>query len=198
MNRITFSSALVSLSLALSPIAIAQNSPVTATPTPIAPAMAPAAPATVTTPAAPAATSVPPAVEKAAAPAAQAKAKAAVAEADSGGMQGKMAYYSQKFNGKKTANGERFNSKAMTMAHRTLAFGSLVRVTNTKNKKSVVVRVNDRGPSTPDRIGDVTRAAAVKLGMIKNGTADVTLKVVGKKSKKAMSKGKAKKKSKAK
>jgi rare lipoprotein A len=191
MNRITFSSVLLGFSLALSPMVIAQNAPVS-------PAISPAAPAAVTAPAVPAVAPVATAIEKTVAPAAKAKAKAPMSQTDSDGMQGKMAYYSQKFNGKKTANGERFNSKAMTMAHRTLAFGSMVRVTNTKNKKSVVVRVNDRGPSTPDRIGDVTRAAAVKLGMIKNGTADVTLKVVGKKSKKAMSKGKAKKKSKAK
>jgi rare lipoprotein A len=176
MNRITLFSCIVSLSLAIGAPVLAQNSPAATTPSVAAPAL-------VTTPAI---------------PTVKAKVKAPAAQADTGGMKGTMAYYSRKFNGKKTANGERFNSKKMTMAHRTLPFGSLVRVTNTQTKKSVVVRVNDRGPSTPDRIGDVTRAAAVKLGMIKNGTAEVTLKVVGKKAKNAISKGKAKAKRKAK
>jgi rare lipoprotein A len=80
----------------------------------------------------------------------------------------------------------------MTMAHKSLPFGTMVRVTNVKTKKSVVVRVNDRGPSTPDRIGDLSRAAAVKVGAIKNGYAEVTLTKVAKgkgKAKKAMKKG---------
>jgi rare lipoprotein A len=140
-----------------------------------APAAAPAAPVTAPAAAAPA-------------PAAAAK-PAAVASGD--GMDGKIAYYGGKFNGRKTASGERFSSAAMTMAHKTLPFGTLVRVTNVKTKKSVVVRVNDRGPSTPDRIGDLTTAAAKKIGIIKAGTGEVKLTIVGKK-------GKASKASKAK
>jgi rare lipoprotein A len=109
---------------------------------------------------------------------------AAVAAGDA--MTGKAAWYGKKFNGRKTASGQRFNSAALTAASKTLPFGTLVRVTNVKNKKSVTVRINDRGPSQPDRIIDVSRAAAAKLGMLKSGTADVELKVVGQAKAKAM------------
>jgi rare lipoprotein A len=136
-----------------------------------------AAPVAPAAPAAPAAVPMP-------APTAVAKetAKPAVAAGDHV-MSGKVAYYGGKFNGRKTASGERFNAGAMTMAHKTLPFGTMVRVTNVKTKKSVVVRVNDRGPSTPDRMGDLSRAAAVKVGAIKAGYAEVTLTKVGKSSK---------------
>lgn len=135
-----------------------------------------AAPAAVIPAATPAATSAP-------APA------ASKPQTSGDALEGKIAYYGAKFNGRKTASGERFNASAMTMAHKTLPFGTLVKVSNPKNKRSVVVRVNDRGPSTPDRIGDLTRAAALKLGIVKAGTADVTLTVVGKsKAKKSKAK----------
>ena len=144
---------------------------------------------TAATPAAPV-----PATPLPAAPAPAAKAtlapKAAMANNSGESMVGKISYYGAKFNGRKTASGERFNSNAMTMAHKTLPFGTLVKVTNPKNKRSVVVRVNDRGPSTPDRIGDLSRAAAVKVGIIKAGVSEVSLKVVGKRGAK---KAKAKK-----
>ena len=140
--------------------------------------------------AAPSAAPAAPVAAPAAAPAAVAKTPAA-ASTDS--MSGKIAYYGSKFNGRKTASGERFSSKAMTMAHKTLAFGTLVKVTNPANKKSVVVRVNDRGPATPDRIGDLTTAAAKKIGITKVGVAEVTMQIVGKKSgKPAMKKDTAK------
>jgi rare lipoprotein A len=75
------------------------------------------------------------------------------------------------------------------MAHKTLPFGTKVRVTNLANKRSVVVRVNDRGPSTPDRVGDLTTAAARKIGMIKAGVINAKLEVVGTaKGRKAMTK----------
>ena len=93
---------------------------------------------------------------------------------------GKVAHYGRKFAGRKTASGERFNPNAMTMAHKTLPFGTMVRVTNLKNKKSVVVRVNDRGPSTPDRVGDLTTGAGRKIGMLRSGVIDAKLEVVGK------------------
>ena len=67
----------------------------------------------------------------------------------------------------------------LTAASNTLPFGTLVKVTNVKNKKSVTVRINDRGPKQADRIIDVTRAAAARLGMLKSGIVDVELKVVG-------------------
>lgn len=91
---------------------------------------------------------------------------------------GKIAWYGQRFAGRKTASGAVFNPAAMTMAHKTLPFGSRVKVTNTANQRSVVLRVNDRGPSTPDRVGDVSQAAARKLGMLRSGVANATLEVV--------------------
>jgi rare lipoprotein A len=93
--------------------------------------------------------------------------------------EGKVAHYGAKFNGRKTASGERFNMNAMTMAHKTLPFGTRVKVTNLANKKSVVVRVNDRGPTDPGRIGDLTTGAARKIGMTKAGVVDARLEVVG-------------------
>ena len=116
----------------------------------------------------------------AAAPAAMpAPARAAAPAAGADSSEGLVAHYGRKFAGRKTASGERFNPAAMTMAHKTLPFGTMVRVTNVKNNKSVVVRVNDRGPTSPDRIGDLTSAAAARIGMIKSGTAQVKLDVVG-------------------
>ncbi len=114
-----------------------------------------------------------PAAAAAAAPAAPAAAAPAAASAD-----GKIAYYGSKFAGRKTASGERFNPGAMTMAHKTLPFGTMVKVTNVKNSKSVVVRVNDRGPTTPDRVGDVSLGAAQKLRMVRSGVVEAKLEVV--------------------
>jgi len=92
---------------------------------------------------------------------------------------GKIAWYGRKFAGRKTASGEAFNPEALTMAHKTLPFGTRVKVTNPKNGKSVTVRVNDRGPTQADRVGDVSYAAARKLGMIKPGVIEAELTVVG-------------------
>ncbi len=94
--------------------------------------------------------------------------------------EGKVAHYGRKFNGRKTASGERFNAGAMTMAHKTLPFGTLVKVTNLANKRSVVVRVNDRGPTAEDRMGDLTTAAARKIKMTHSGVIQAKLEVVGK------------------
>ena len=115
-------------------------------------------------------------------------AKAAVKATTGDAAEGKVAFYGSKFAGRKTASGERFNPKAMTMAHKTLPFGTMVKVTNLKNKRSVVVRVNDRGPSTPDRIGDVSSAAAAKLNMRRAGVIDAKLEVVGTKKMKRIKK----------
>lgn len=93
--------------------------------------------------------------------------------------EGKIAHYGRKFNGRKTASGQRFNASAMTMAHKTLPFGTLVKVTNLANKRSVVVRVNDRGPTAEDRIGDLTTAAARKIKMTHAGVIQAKLEVVG-------------------
>lgn len=96
-----------------------------------------------------------------------------------GAASGKIAWYGSKFNGRKTVSGERLNARAMTMAHKTLPFGTRVRVTNLKTHKSVILRVNDRGPSSPDLVGDVTLAAAKKLGMGRSGIVEAKLEVVG-------------------
>ena len=124
--------------------------------------------------AAPAVTPAPAAAPKMAAPAA-----APAAASGDAASEGKVAHYGAKFNGRKTASGEVFNVNAMTMAHKTLPFGTRVKVTNLANKKSVVVRVNDRGPTDPGRIGDLTTGAARKIGMTKAGVADARLEVVG-------------------
>lgn len=79
----------------------------------------------------------------------------------------------------KTASGEKMNPSAMTAAHRSLRFGSKVRVTNQANGKSVVVRINDRGPFTRGRVLDLSRAAAGKLGFISRGHTKVCFEKVG-------------------
>ena len=86
---------------------------------------------------------------------------------------GTASYYADKYHGKKTASGEKYNMHEMTAAHRTLPFGSKVRVTNLDNSKSVVVRVNDRGPFVKGRLIDLSLAAARKLDMIRSGVARV-------------------------
>ncbi len=88
---------------------------------------------------------------------------------------GMASWYGPGFHGGKTANGEVFNSGDMTAAHRTLPLPSMVRVTNQTNGKSVVVRVNDRGPYSDDRIIDLSRAAAQSLDMIRAGVAEVKI-----------------------
>jgi rare lipoprotein A len=80
----------------------------------------------------------------------------------------------------KTASGERCNPNALTAAHRTLPFGTKVKVENLKNGRAVVVRINDRGPFVGGRIIDLTKAAADRLGFVRAGTAKVRLTVLGK------------------
>ena len=91
---------------------------------------------------------------------------------------GQASWYGAKHHGKKTASGERFNQHALTAAHRTLAFGTRVKVTNIRNNKSVTVRVNDRGPYSKGRIIDLSRAAANKIDMLNSGVAPVRLQVL--------------------
>ena len=88
---------------------------------------------------------------------------------------GMASYYGRELAGNRTASGERFDPAQLTAAHRTLPFGSLVRVTNTANGDSVVVRINDRGPFSHGRVIDVSHAAAREIGMHRSGTARVTL-----------------------
>ena len=92
-------------------------------------------------------------------------------------QKGMAAWYGDKFNGRKTASGERFNMHELTAAHRTLPFNSLVKVTNLNNKASVVVRINDRGPFARNRIIDLSRAAAPKIGLDRSGTAPVRIEL---------------------
>ena len=86
---------------------------------------------------------------------------------------GVASYYGARHHGKRTASGEPFNQNALTAAHRDLPFGTRVRVTNLSNDKSVVVRINDRGPHTRGRLIDLSRQAAEQLGMLRSGTAKV-------------------------
>lgn len=96
-------------------------------------------------------------------------------------QEGVASWYSDKFNGRKTANGERFDQKKMTAAHNKLPFGTWVKVTNLRNKKVVFVRINDRLHYKNKRVIDLTRAAAAQLGMIQSGLARVRVEVVKKK-----------------
>ncbi len=91
---------------------------------------------------------------------------------------GKATWYGEEFDGRKTANGETFDSTEFTAAHRTLPLGSLIRVTNLRNKRSMVVRVTDRGPWVNNAMLDLSHAAAQKLGF--NGTAKVKIEPVDK------------------
>lgn len=91
---------------------------------------------------------------------------------------GMASYYGRKFHGRRTANGERFDMNALTAAHKTLPFGSKVRVTNTANGKSVVVRINDRGPFIRGRTIDLSRSAAQKIGLISRGHGSVELELL--------------------
>ncbi len=87
--------------------------------------------------------------------------------------EGKASYYGAKHHGKRTASGEKFDQHQLTAAHRSLPFGTRVRVTNLSNDKTVVVRINDRGPYARGRIIDVSRKAAQQLDMLRAGVAPV-------------------------
>ena len=88
---------------------------------------------------------------------------------------GVASYYSNELAGNRTASGERFDPRQLTAAHRTLPFGSKVRVTNMSTGDSVIVRINDRGPFAHGRVIDVSHAAAREIGMHRSGTARVKL-----------------------
>jgi rare lipoprotein A len=93
----------------------------------------------------------------------------------SGSMVGIASYYGKQYHGRKTASGERFNMHELTAAHRTLPFGTNLKVTNLANDRSVVVRINDRGPFKRDRILDLSLEAARRLQMVTAGTARVRI-----------------------
>ena len=91
---------------------------------------------------------------------------------------GKASFYHKKFNNRKTSCGELFHNDSLTAAHRTLPFGSVIEVTNAANNKSVIVRINDRGPFAHNRLIDLSQSAAQELDMMSAGTAEVIIKVL--------------------
>ena len=93
-------------------------------------------------------------------------------------LTGQASWYGGKFQGRTTANGERFDTNLLTAAHKTLPFDTIVRVTNTTNGKSVVVRINDRGPFVEGRVIDLSRAAALAINVVGHGVVPVQLAVL--------------------
>jgi len=91
---------------------------------------------------------------------------------------GMASYYAGKFQGRKTASGERYDGRKMTAAHRTLPFNTYVKVTNDSNDKSVIVKINDRGPHIKNRIIDLSYDAAKTIGLVSMGTGRVRIEVV--------------------
>lgn len=91
---------------------------------------------------------------------------------------GKASYYADKFDGRATASGEIFDQNEYTAAHRTLDFGTIVEVTNIKNGRTVRVVINDRGPFIQGRILDLSRAAAEKLDMIRDGVVEIKYRIL--------------------
>ena len=99
-------------------------------------------------------------------------------EAESYSKEGTASYYHHKFNGRKTANGERYNSALFTAAHKTLPLNSYAVVTNLHNNRKVIVRINDRGPFSHKRIIDLSHSAAKELGLIARGTGQVRIEAL--------------------
>ncbi len=110
---------------------------------------------------------------------AHSKASARYRHAAGSSMRGVASWYGKEFNRRRTASGVRFNTHAMMAAHRTLPFGTRVRVTNLENQKSCIVEITDRGPFARGRIIDLSLAAAEKIGMAQAGVARVQLQVLG-------------------
>lgn len=94
------------------------------------------------------------------------------------GELGLASWYGEEFQGNTTASGEVFDMNSLTAAHRSLPLGTRLKITNLRNNRSLVVRVNDRGPFVPNRIVDVSRAAAFRLGFMASGLAFVRAEVV--------------------
>ena len=95
------------------------------------------------------------------------------------GETGLAAVYSDRLNGHRTANGKRYHRNELTAAHKTLPFGTRVKVTNSKNGKSVELVINDRGPRQSGRVLDISPAAAKALGISRHGMAEVSVEVLG-------------------
>ena len=158
----------------LAALAVSSTAVFAQTPAPAvkpAPATTPAQVPVIEKPAAPAAKSVMPGE-----PAPTAKPEGPRSSAEESGL---AAVYNDKLHGRKTASGKTYDRNAMTAAHKTLPFGTQVRVTNTKNNKSVVLTINDRGPFHAGRILDISPRAAKAIGIHPRGMGDVTMVVVG-------------------
>ena len=95
---------------------------------------------------------------------------------DKGSM--KASWYGPGFHGRKTANGEVYDQMSFTAAHKSLKFGTLLKITNLKNNKSVVIRINDRGPYINGRDLDLSKAAALELGMVRKGVAKIKVEEI--------------------
>ena len=95
---------------------------------------------------------------------------------DKGSM--KASWYGPGFHGRQTANGEVYDQMSFTAAHKSLKFGTLLKITNLKNSKSVVVRINDRGPYIHGRDLDLSKAAALELGMVRKGVARIKVEEI--------------------
>ena len=93
-------------------------------------------------------------------------------------LSGIVSWYADKFHGKKTSSGELYDKDNFTAAHKTLPFGTKVKVTNTKNGKTVVVKINDRGPHTKSRLMDLSKAAFSSIGSTNSGILNVEMEVV--------------------
>ena len=93
-------------------------------------------------------------------------------------MIGISSYYAEDFHGKLTANGEVYDMYGLTAAHKTIPLNTIVRVTNLDNEKSLILRINDRGPYVKGRILDCSYGAAKKLGFLSNGTTQVRIEVI--------------------
>ncbi|MCQ4314098.1 septal ring lytic transglycosylase RlpA family protein [Pseudomonas stutzeri] len=93
-------------------------------------------------------------------------------------QQGKASYYARSFHGEQTASGETFNQNELVAAHKTLPFGTRVKVTNLENGKQVTVRIVDRGPFKPGRIIDLSRIAASKIDLIEDGVVNAKIEKV--------------------
>ncbi|PSU11828.1 septal ring lytic transglycosylase RlpA family protein [Photobacterium gaetbulicola] len=91
---------------------------------------------------------------------------------------GQASWYGDRYHGKLTASGERYNMRAYTAAHKTLPFGTIVRVTNTANNKTVDVKINDRGPFAKDRVIDLSHKSFEQIGDTKKGLAPVKIQII--------------------
>lgn len=97
---------------------------------------------------------------------------------DKDALSGMASWYGGKFHGRRTANGEKYNMNGISAAHKTLPFGTVVRVTNLNNGRTIDVRINDRGPFIKGRIIDLSKGAAKKIDMINDGVIPVKLQVL--------------------